>query len=174
MSLGLAVGLAVLAAALLELLKDELRGQIERIPVGLLLLARARVPADLRRSLYDAEWLPELHHILEGSERLPLTCLVRGTGYALGLVRSARTIARELGPVRAQPPGGGEGRGVRVGVKLVIGAVAIAFSFVTGFGLFGALGGAVVSLIGGLVVIVIVDTITRDLHEVGREQVPWT
>jgi hypothetical protein len=172
-SLAVAVALAVLAAALLELLKDELRGQIERIPFGLLRLARRLVPDHLRETLYDLEWLPELHHILAESERLPITCLVRGTRYALGLVVAARTIAVELGPVRGPVPAGAPDREVAMRVKLVVGAVAAAASLLSGFGVFGAFGGVLVSLVGGLVVVGIVYALTRDLSEGWRERTPW-
>lgn len=172
MNVAFAVVLAVLAAALLELLKDELRGQIERVPYALLVLARLRVPPELRASLHDDEWLPELHHILADAERLPITTLVRGTRYSLGLLRSASAIAAELAPVRAaaspeQP------RAVRL--KMLIGVLAAAVSFVSGFGVFGALAGAIISLTGGFVVVAVVFTISRDLRELWqeRERTPW-
>jgi hypothetical protein len=166
---------AVLLAALLDLVKDELRGQLERIPYGLLRLASLRVPPDLREALHDREWLPELHHILAESERLPITCLIRGTRYALGLVRAARVVARELAPVRGPLPGETADSGARTCAKLAVGALAAAVSFVAGFGVFGAFGGAVVSLTGGLVVVVVVFDVTHDLRELGRERepTPW-
>lgn len=173
MSLAFAVFLAVVAAALLELLKDELRGQIERIPFALLRLARRRVPADLRETLYDHEWLPELHHIVADAERLPITCLVQGTAYALGLVMAAPAIAEELATVRSAPSDDVFDRERGMRVKLVVGAVAAAVSFVSSFGVFGACGGVVVSLVGGLVVVAIVYALTWDLREGWRERTPW-
>jgi hypothetical protein len=149
-----AVLLAVLAAALLELLKDEVRGQIERIPYGLLRLARARVPAELRESLYDREWLPELRHILEGADRLPLTCLLRGIRYALGILGAARVIADELGCVRgaAAFP---EPRWTDLRLELAAGGLAAAASLTSSFGVFGPYAGTAVCLAGGLVEIAV-------------------
>jgi hypothetical protein len=173
MNLALAVVLAVLAAALLELLKDELRGQIERIPYALLLLARQLVPAELRDSLYEQEWLPELDHILAGSRRLPITCLVQGTRYALGLVLAARAVAGELDGVREPAPAGPSERESGMLVKLVVGAIAAGASVVTGFGVFGPLVGVVVSLVGGLVVVAMVYALIEDLRECWHERAPW-
>jgi hypothetical protein len=94
---------ALLIAVLLDLVKGELRERIERMPYALLRLARLLVPIDLRESLHDEEWLPELQHILDASEGLPLTRLLRGIRYALGLIRGARAVARELAGVRRSP-----------------------------------------------------------------------
>ncbi|HSR26642.1 MAG TPA: hypothetical protein VLW53_24035 [Candidatus Eisenbacteria bacterium] len=173
MSLAVAVVLAVLAAALLELLKDELRGQIERIPYALLALARQLVPPELRETLHGQEWLPELDHILTESDRLPITCLVQGTRYALGLVLAARTIAAELDGVRAAAPYGSPDRGSRVPIKLAVGAVAAAVSLLSAFGVFGVFAGLVVSLAGGLVVVCIVYAVCKELGESWHERIPW-
>ena len=95
--------LALLITVLLDLVKGELRERIARMPYALLRLARLLVPTYLRESLHDQEWLPELQHILDSSEGLPLTRLLRGTRYALGLIRGARAVARELAGVRRSP-----------------------------------------------------------------------
>jgi hypothetical protein len=163
-----AILLAVLAAAFLELLKDELRGQIERIPYGLLRLARARVPAELREPLYDREWLPELRHILKGSDRLPLTCLLRATRYALGLLGAARAVARELEAVRCVAPMP-EPRWADLRVELAVGAVAAVASIVSSFGVFGAYAGTAVCLAGGLVEVCVFYLVTERL---GVERTP--
>lgn len=168
MSLVGAVLLAVLAAAFLDLLKDELRGQIERIPYGLLRMARARVPAELREPLYDREWLPELRHILEGSDRLPLTCLLRASRYALGLLGAAPGIARELESVRSVAPAP-EPRWADLRLELAVGAVAAVASIVSSFGVFGPYAGTVVCIAGGLVEVSIFYLVTERL---GAERTP--
>jgi hypothetical protein len=166
MSVPLAVVLALVAAAVLDLLKDEVRGQIERIPYAVLRVARLRLPAELRRRLYDGEWRPELDHIWTRLERVPLTRLIVGTRFALGLARVAPAVARELGVPRS--------RRVPLPLLLIAGGLGALLGLATTLGVFGALLGAVLSLAGGLAVVVIVflvmDSIARDL---GRRREPW-
>jgi lipopolysaccharide/colanic/teichoic acid biosynthesis glycosyltransferase len=54
------------------------------------------VPAGARDEVTD-EWLAELAYILRGTESLPISRLVRGTRFAMGLLRGAPAIGRELG-----------------------------------------------------------------------------
>jgi hypothetical protein len=76
------------------LVSDEVRGQLDRIPYAVLRLARRRVPQELRVSLHDEEWQPELHNILNRAEGRPISRLVTGTLFALGILRTARRISR--------------------------------------------------------------------------------
>jgi lipopolysaccharide/colanic/teichoic acid biosynthesis glycosyltransferase len=54
------------------------------------------LPADVRDEWTD-EWLAELAYILRGTESLPISRLVCGTRFALGHLRSAPAIGRDLG-----------------------------------------------------------------------------
>jgi hypothetical protein len=88
--------LTVLVAALGELISDEIRGRLDRVPFALLAAAARRLPASQRAGLYEQAWFPELHHILRGDQAVPITRLVRGTRYAAGLWLAASRISREL------------------------------------------------------------------------------
>jgi hypothetical protein len=86
----------LVTAALGELLSEEIRDRLDRIPHGVLRLASRFVDPAERASMYDDEWVPELTYILKGTEARPITRLVNGTSYALGILFSARRIARHL------------------------------------------------------------------------------
>lgn len=92
---------AVLLAAVGELVSEEIRARLDRIPLALLTAAAKRLPADQRAELYEYAWLPELHHILRSDEAMPITRLVHGTRYAARLWLAAPTISRELASVPA-------------------------------------------------------------------------
>ncbi len=85
-----------------EMVVTEARTRLERLPLAILRLARRRLPVSHRDSVYDEEWLPELLFITRESEGLPITRVVRGTNFALGLLVSARSVARRLGSVRTE------------------------------------------------------------------------
>jgi hypothetical protein len=86
----------VLTAAVGELVSDEIRVRLDRIPLVLLAAAARRLPHELRGELYGQAWLPELHHILQGDRAMPITRLIHGTRYALRLWLSAPLIGQEL------------------------------------------------------------------------------
>jgi len=90
--LGLVV--AVLIAAVGELVSDEIRARLDRIPLALLAAASRRIAPEFRTELYDEAWLPELQHILQGDEAMPITRLIHGTRYAVRLWLSAPHISR--------------------------------------------------------------------------------
>jgi hypothetical protein len=91
--LTLACGL--IGTVLGELASQEIRTRLDRIPQALIRLAARRVPADLRADRAE-EWLADLHEILRGAEALPITRIITGTRYALGLLRASSAIARDL------------------------------------------------------------------------------
>jgi hypothetical protein len=93
-SLGLLVSW-LLRATMADLLREEARTRVVSIPFAILRLAMARVPHAMRDDL-AAEWNAELHYILRGSEGLPITRLIRGIRYAVGLLRAARAVAAGL------------------------------------------------------------------------------
>ncbi len=115
--------LATAAGALLVLVggsmvSEEVRARLDRLPFAVLRLARARLPAGLRERVHDQEWVPELEHILKHAELLPLTRLLIGIRYAVGLLMRAGTVAAELQPPGLSPsPGCGEPRWRRLGAR---------------------------------------------------------
>jgi hypothetical protein len=94
----------LLLAALGDLISEEVRGWLDLVPRGILRLAAGRLDPAQRDSIYQDEWLPELSYALRGAESRPITRLVLGMRYALGLLIAARRISRLTGPgARAQP-----------------------------------------------------------------------
>jgi hypothetical protein len=87
---------AVLVATLGELVSDEIRARMDRVPFAVLAAAARRLPADQQADLHKQAWLPELHHILRGDQAKPITRLIHGTRYAVGLWLAAPAIGREL------------------------------------------------------------------------------
>jgi lipopolysaccharide/colanic/teichoic acid biosynthesis glycosyltransferase len=79
-----------------DLFSEEARTRLERLPAAVIRFAGRWLPAEVRDEWTD-EWLAELAYILRGTESLPITQLVRGTRFALGHLRSAPAIGRELG-----------------------------------------------------------------------------
>jgi lipopolysaccharide/colanic/teichoic acid biosynthesis glycosyltransferase len=87
---------ALVTAVVGDLVSEEVRTRLERLPAALVRLAGLWLPANVRDEWTD-EWLAELAHILRGTESLPISRLVRGTRFAMGLLRGAPAIGRELG-----------------------------------------------------------------------------
>ena len=91
----LAITSTLAAATLGDLVSEEVRSRLDRLPLLIVRLAVRRLPAELRGE-QAAEWTAELHCILTGAKGLPVTRLARGIRFALGLLRSSRAIGREL------------------------------------------------------------------------------
>jgi hypothetical protein len=84
---------ALVLAVLGNLVSEEVHGRLEQVPAALLrLVARLKLPVDVRDGVYAKDWLPELEHILQRSEGLPITRLLRGTWYALDLLRAPKQM----------------------------------------------------------------------------------
>jgi hypothetical protein len=71
---------AILLAAFGELASDEIHSRLDQLPFALLSAAAWRLPSDQR-----ADGLPKLRHILRGTDAMPITRLVHGTRFAVGL-----------------------------------------------------------------------------------------
>lgn len=82
-----------------SLVTQEATGWLDMVPGWLFRLARRRLPLTSRDTLYD-EWAAELHAALHSLDSRPLSRLIFGIRYAAGLLRTARRVARELGPAR--------------------------------------------------------------------------
>ncbi len=93
---------AVLLAGVQDMLKTEATTRVERLPRAVLRLARRRLPKSLRQARHDEEWLPELLHITQETEGLPITRMVRAVRYALGLLFAARSISTVLGTAEVE------------------------------------------------------------------------
>jgi NlpC/P60 family protein len=99
---------ALILAILYNIVSQEARGRLERLPMAVLhLAAKRQLPPDIRDSVHDSEWLPELEAILRRSEGLPITRLVRGTRYAASLLRAPKQLGNDLAIARgnAREPG---------------------------------------------------------------------
>jgi hypothetical protein len=83
---------AIVGLVVGDLVSEEVRGWLDRLPTGVLTLAARRVPPD-RRAIHLATWAGELHEILKGAEARPILRLWRGTRFAAGLLRTARSSA---------------------------------------------------------------------------------
>jgi hypothetical protein len=79
-----------------DLVSEEIRGWLDMVPRALLRLAAVQLDPEKRATIYDDEWLPELCYILRGAESRPVTRLIRGIRFAVGLIISAHHIARRL------------------------------------------------------------------------------
>jgi hypothetical protein len=96
-------GLALMALG--DLVSEEIRGWLDLVPQGILRLAAGRLTDVGKVTIYEDEWLPELTYILRGAESRPITRVIIGTKFALGILASANRIRRHLDliPVRAAP-----------------------------------------------------------------------
>jgi len=85
------------SAALGDLISEEIRSWLDLLPRAILRIAANLLldPAQ-RQTIYQDEWRPELSYILRGAESRPITRLIRGIRYALGILRSARRISRRI------------------------------------------------------------------------------
>jgi len=88
------LGLAM--TALRGMVSEEMRDRLQHLPHAILRLAARRLTFSQLTTVYQDEWLPELTYILKRAEARPITCLVTGTWYALGILISASRISHHL------------------------------------------------------------------------------
>ncbi len=86
-----------------EMMKEEMQTRLCRIPNAVIRVAVLRLPEQTRHELAD-EWLSELAFIVNDTEGLPVTRLLRGIRYAGRLLWTAREMAHEL--AGSQEPAG--------------------------------------------------------------------
>jgi DNA-binding CsgD family transcriptional regulator len=100
--LGILIGLAM--TALGDMASEEIRDRLDHLPHAILRLAARQLDPGQRITIYQDEWLPELTYILKGAGARPITRLIAGTRYALGILVSARQIARHVRRRPAETP----------------------------------------------------------------------
>jgi hypothetical protein len=81
---------------LADMASEEIRDRLDYLPHAILRLAARQLTQEERITIYYYEWLPELIFILKGTETRPITRLVTGTKYAVGILINARRIAHHL------------------------------------------------------------------------------
>jgi hypothetical protein len=92
------LGLAMIG----DMVSEEVRDRLDRLPQAILRLAARRLDPALRASLYEEVWLPDLAYHLKGDEARPVTRLYHGICFAAGMLASARRSARNLNGTRPQ------------------------------------------------------------------------
>lgn len=73
----------------------EVEGVLRSAPFWLLRLAKMRLPVDCREELHE-EWYAELFAALHDKGEQPLSRLLLGLRFSIGLLFAARRIAREM------------------------------------------------------------------------------
>lgn len=93
------VGLAVafVTVAIGDMVSDEIRGRLDRLPHAVLRLATLRLDPGDRENTYREVWGPDLDYYLKGDESRPITRLIRGMAFAVSLAWRVR-------PGDAPPP----------------------------------------------------------------------
>jgi len=83
---------------LTEMCQEEIKTRLTRLPQTILRLVALRIPRDARKDT-TAEWQAELDFIVANTEGMPLTRLLRGVAYSIGLLRMivpANPVAERL------------------------------------------------------------------------------
>jgi hypothetical protein len=78
--------------ALGDMVSEEVRDRLDHLPHAILQLAASRLDPELRVRYYEEDWLPDLAFLLKGDEARPVTRLIHGTSFALGILMSADRI----------------------------------------------------------------------------------
>ena len=81
-------------AAIGDMVSEEVRDRLDHLPQAILRLAARRLDPDQWASVYEEVWLTDLAYFLKGDKARPVTRLVHGTSFALGILVSAHRIAR--------------------------------------------------------------------------------
>jgi len=78
------------------MVSQEVRDRLDHLPHAILRLAARRLTPSQRSSIYQDEWIPELTYILQDADARPITRLILGTRFALGILNSTGRISRRL------------------------------------------------------------------------------
>jgi hypothetical protein len=104
----LSVALMFLGAALGDLVSEEIRGWLDRVPHAVLRLATLRLDQADREATYREVWGPGLDYFLRGDESRPITRLIQGMKFAVSLAWRVRS-----GDAAPPDPVAGEARAGR-------------------------------------------------------------
>lgn len=111
----------VVYETLKNMIAKETETRLERLPYAILQLARRRLPAEHRETIHDEEWLPELLAIVRETDGLPITRLLRGVDFAIGLLFNASRVSEVLGRLRRKPTKTVMGRPAGVEITFALG-----------------------------------------------------
>ncbi len=109
-----------------DLVSEELRARLDRLPEYLIRFAVLRLPPEFRQGRRD-EWLLELWGVLQERKiaAFPLTRLFHGICYATSLLLGARQVGKDLSPTAQRPLGAARrifgSRPVRTVIGTIIG-----------------------------------------------------
>lgn len=84
----------VVMATFTDLLSEEMRTRLDRLPLALIWVAVRRLPRHAREDV-RREWIGELHEFLHGDQAVPVTRLVKGIWFAFGLIWASGKVASE-------------------------------------------------------------------------------
>jgi len=84
--LAVAGSLLVLAGG--DLVSEEVRGWLDLAPRAVLRLASVQLKPGQRKKVLEEVWIPDLLYVLRGKESRPITRLIRGMWFAVGLLIS--------------------------------------------------------------------------------------
>jgi hypothetical protein len=87
-------------AAVGDMVSEEVRDRLEQLPHAILRLAARRLDPEQHVMFYEEVWLPDLAFVLKGDGARPVTRLIHGTHFALGILVSvgwASAALRENG-----------------------------------------------------------------------------
>lgn len=90
------IGTFIVMAALGDMVSEEVRDRLDHLPHAILRLAARRLDPGQRAAIYEEVWLPDLAYFLKGDEARPVTRLIQGTRFAIGILTKARRIERNL------------------------------------------------------------------------------
>lgn len=86
------------------MVSKEVRDRLDHLPHAILRLAARRLDPDQRATIYEEVWLPDLAYYLRRDGPRPVTRLITGTGFAIGILAKARRIERNLSPAAQGQP----------------------------------------------------------------------
>lgn len=75
----------LLRDALTDMCKEEVKTRLERLPYAVLRMVALRIPRPERPDVLE-EWRAELDYILSETDGLPITRLLRGVSYSVGMM----------------------------------------------------------------------------------------
>jgi len=90
---------SLVVVAIGDMVSEEVRARLDRLPHAVLCLAIRRLPGELRADI-GKDWHAELDHILHRAKLYPVTRLIKGVHFGAGLLRTAPRIARSLALIR--------------------------------------------------------------------------